>query len=129
MWTLLLLAATVRSFAHMPLGISDRSSTYFSPNWFYLNKDWWCIAKWKSSFPVYKLTDLLATILVAYNYGKIDILVSFTCCRRMRAESRQIPQKLATRLKFLCFLQSVSLLTIFFWLWIAKSIITQVVNR
>jgi len=25
MWTLLLLAATVRSFAHMPLGISDRN--------------------------------------------------------------------------------------------------------
>jgi len=28
MWTLLLLAATVQSFAHMPLGISDRNSTY-----------------------------------------------------------------------------------------------------
>jgi len=27
-WSLLLLAATVRSFAHMPLGISDRKSTY-----------------------------------------------------------------------------------------------------
>ena len=27
MWTLLLLAATVRSFAHMPLGISDRNNT------------------------------------------------------------------------------------------------------
>ena len=27
MWTLLLLAATVRSFAHMPLGISDRNTT------------------------------------------------------------------------------------------------------
>ena len=26
MWTILLLAATVRSFAHMPLGISDRNS-------------------------------------------------------------------------------------------------------
>jgi len=26
MWTLLLFAATVRSFAHMPLGISDRNS-------------------------------------------------------------------------------------------------------
>ena len=26
MWTLLLLAAMVRSFAHMPLGISDRNS-------------------------------------------------------------------------------------------------------
>jgi len=26
-WSLLLLAAVVRSFAHMPLGISDRSST------------------------------------------------------------------------------------------------------
>jgi len=26
MWTLLLLAATVRSFAHMPLGISDRNT-------------------------------------------------------------------------------------------------------
>ena len=26
MWTLLLLAATVRSFAHMPLGVSDRNS-------------------------------------------------------------------------------------------------------
>jgi len=26
-WSLLLLAATVRSFAHMPLGISDRNST------------------------------------------------------------------------------------------------------
>ena len=28
MWTLLLLAATVRSFAHMPLGISDRNTTH-----------------------------------------------------------------------------------------------------
>jgi len=27
MWTLLLLAATVRSFAHVPLGISDRNTT------------------------------------------------------------------------------------------------------
>jgi len=27
MWTLLLLAATVQSFAHMPLGISDRNTT------------------------------------------------------------------------------------------------------
>ena len=27
-WALLLLAATVRSFAHMPLGISDRNTTY-----------------------------------------------------------------------------------------------------
>jgi len=27
MWTLLLLAATVRSFAHMPLGISDRNTS------------------------------------------------------------------------------------------------------
>ena len=27
MWTLLLLAAAVRSFAHMPLGISDRNNT------------------------------------------------------------------------------------------------------
>ena len=27
MWTLLLLAATVRSFAHTPLGISDRNTT------------------------------------------------------------------------------------------------------
>jgi len=27
-WSLLLLAATVRSFAHMPLGISDRNNTY-----------------------------------------------------------------------------------------------------
>jgi len=26
MWTLLFLAATVRSFAHMPLGISDRNN-------------------------------------------------------------------------------------------------------
>jgi len=26
-WSLLLIAATVRSFAHMPLGISDRNST------------------------------------------------------------------------------------------------------
>ena len=26
-WTLLMLAATVRSFAHMPLGISDRNNT------------------------------------------------------------------------------------------------------
>jgi len=26
MWTLLFLAATVRSFAHMPLGISDRNT-------------------------------------------------------------------------------------------------------
>jgi len=26
-WSLLLLAATVRSFAHMPLGISDRNSS------------------------------------------------------------------------------------------------------
>ena len=26
MWTLLLLAATVRSFAHLPLGLSDRNS-------------------------------------------------------------------------------------------------------
>ena len=31
MWTLLLLAATVRSFAHMPLGISDRNNTKLSP--------------------------------------------------------------------------------------------------
>ena len=30
MWTLLLLAATVRSFAHMPLGISDRNNSYTS---------------------------------------------------------------------------------------------------
>ena len=27
MWTLLLLAATERSFAHMPLGISDRNTS------------------------------------------------------------------------------------------------------
>jgi len=26
-WSLLLLASTVRSFAHMPLGISDRNNT------------------------------------------------------------------------------------------------------
>ena len=32
MWTLLLLAATVRSFAHMPLGISDRNSTIVVSN-------------------------------------------------------------------------------------------------
>jgi len=31
MWTLLLLAATVRSFAHMPLGISDRNTIYSNP--------------------------------------------------------------------------------------------------
>jgi len=30
-WSLLLLAATVRSFAHMPLGISDRNSTKLFP--------------------------------------------------------------------------------------------------
>ena len=29
-WSLLLLASTVRSFAHMPLGISDRNTTYSS---------------------------------------------------------------------------------------------------
>jgi len=29
MWTLLLLAATVRSFAHMPLGISDRNTNCY----------------------------------------------------------------------------------------------------
>jgi len=27
-WSLLLLAATVRSFAHMPLGVSDRTSSF-----------------------------------------------------------------------------------------------------
>jgi len=31
MWTLLLLAATVRSFAHMPLGISDRNKMVLWP--------------------------------------------------------------------------------------------------
>jgi len=31
-WSLLLLAATVRSFAHMPLGISDRNSIYNAPS-------------------------------------------------------------------------------------------------
>ena len=34
-WSLLLLAATVRSFAHIPLGISDRSS---SISWSLQNK-------------------------------------------------------------------------------------------
>jgi len=43
------------------------------------------------------VTDLLAAIVVAFN---IDTLASFNRRRRMKAESRQIPQKLATRLKF-----------------------------
>jgi len=38
--------------------------------WFYLNKDWWCVGKRKISFPVNKLTDLLAAIFVSYNYEK-----------------------------------------------------------
>ena len=44
-WSLLLLAATVRSFAHMPLGISDRISgnktiplQIFCTNWIFLEK-------------------------------------------------------------------------------------------
>jgi len=45
------------------------------------------------------MTDLLAAIFVAFNYEK-DMLASFNHRRRMKAESRQIPQKLATRLKF-----------------------------
>ena len=32
-WSLLLLAATVRSFAHMPLGISDRNNPYSISQW------------------------------------------------------------------------------------------------
>ena len=38
---------------------------------------------------------------------KIDTLVSFNRRRRMKAESRQIPQKLAARLKFVYCLRSV----------------------
>jgi len=37
---------------------------------------------------------------MAYNYGKIDMLASFNHRRSVKAESRQIPQKLAARLKF-----------------------------
>jgi len=48
------------------------------------------------------VTDLLVTIFVAYNYGKIDVLASFNHHRRMKAKSRQIPQKRAARLKFPC---------------------------
>ena len=33
MWTLMLLAATVRSFAHMPLGISDRNNLQSRDGW------------------------------------------------------------------------------------------------
>jgi len=45
-------------------------------------------------------------IFVAYSYGKIDMLASFNRRRKMKAESNQIPQKLAARLKFLCCNQS-----------------------
>jgi len=48
------------------------------------------------------MTDLLAVVFVAYNYGKIDMLACFNHRRRLKAESRQISQKLAARLKFLC---------------------------
>jgi len=47
------------------------------------------------------VTDLLAAIFLACNDGKIDTLASFNRRRRMKAESRQIPQKLAARLNFL----------------------------
>jgi len=45
------------------------------------------------------VTDLLAAIFVAYNC-EINTLASFNIRRRMKAETRQIPQKLAARLKF-----------------------------
>jgi len=44
--------------------------------------------------------DLLAATFLAYTYGKIDILASFKHRRSMEEESKQIPQKLAARLKF-----------------------------
>jgi len=39
MWTLLLLAATVRSFAHMPLGIFDRNSSNVGVDFFSVEHD------------------------------------------------------------------------------------------
>jgi len=48
--------------------------------------------------------DLLAAIFVPYNYGKKDMLTSFNHRRKMKAESRQTPQKLPVRLKFVCWL-------------------------
>jgi len=54
MWTLLLLAATVRSFAHMPLGISDRNSSISIKNrknvihslFAYLSSALWLLHTW-----------------------------------------------------------------------------------
>ena len=57
-WSLLLLAATVRSFAHMPLGISDRNSMHatFKNHWsmqlnFFATMHWhseeWYRGRWK----------------------------------------------------------------------------------
>jgi len=45
--------------------------------------------------------DLFAAIFLAYNYEKIDVLASFNHRISSKAESRQIPQKLAAKLKFL----------------------------
>jgi len=33
-------------------------------------QDWWCVDKRETSFPVNKVTDLLAVIFVAFNYEK-----------------------------------------------------------
>jgi len=44
--------------------------------------------------------DLHADIFLVYHHGKIDMLASFNHCRSMKAESRQLPKKLAARLKF-----------------------------
>jgi len=56
MWTLLLLAATVRSFAHMPLEISDRNSTDIA---FESYLQWWLFGTFNLSISVMSKANLV----------------------------------------------------------------------
>ena len=90
MWTLLLLAARVRSFAHMPLGISDRNSSRSRPSpsdilvWMlsYMKKRvscWWIhkyIVLWK--FTAQTLTKRMCNyqhfqVLNHFCYGVVEL--------------------------------------------------------
>ena len=61
-----------------------------------------------------KLIDLPVTIFLAYYYRKIDMLTSFHHHRSMKG-SRQIPQKLANRLKFVLLSLQLNQLVKLFW--------------